>query len=194
MAEASPEAIELVLPRVEIPDARVRSTHGALITPGQRLGEKRVVVNSATVSEMLQRARQAASKAHAPYSGFHVGAAAIMADDPEQKVLTGSNVENSSYGATICGERSVLTQAAGLGFRQLRYLALSTVDSLNDTLANRSPCGMCRQMIREFVSLDGSEDALIFIDTAKEGALCEVFDVERLLPWGFNFAPPSKTK
>ena len=63
--------------------------------------------------------------------------------------------------------------------------AVSTVSTLDAELRDRSPCGVCRQVIREFA--DG--DTLILCDSGAEGPLGEVFDIERLLPHGFRFAP-----
>lgn len=186
------DLVTLTLPEVCLPDSVTATAAGRIIVPGQNLPERKIPVNVSLVSKLIASARAAADHAHAPYSNFHVGAALIMADDPQQRVIVGSNCENSSYGATICGERSALTAASSLGFRQLHYLALSTADSLNSPLCDRSPCGICRQSIREFVSRSkGAVDALIFVDTGEDGVLCEAFDIERLLPYGFNFASPA---
>lgn len=185
------ETITIALPQVAVADSTIESPAGRIIIPGQHLPEKRMDIDVAVVQQLLSTARAAAANAHAPYSNFHVGAALIMADDPEQRIITGANVENSSYGATICGERSALTTASSLGFRALRYLALSTADSLTSPLCDRSPCGICRQSIREFISRSSNaREALILVDTAEPGTLCEAFDIDRLLPYGFNFAPP----
>ena len=106
--------------------------------------------------------------AYAPYSKFHVGAALIMADDPKQTIFTGANIENSSYGVSNCGERTALFTAAAQGFRRLKYLAVSTADSLDGPLRERSPCGICRQAFREFVPLaSDAANALFFVDTAR---------------------------
>ncbi|MDA0812513.1 MAG: cytidine deaminase [Verrucomicrobia bacterium] len=184
-------SITIILPQVAIADSIIESPAGRIIVPGHHLPEKRVNIDAALAQQLLTAARATAANAHAPYSNFHVGAAVVMADDPERRIITGANVENGSYGATICAERSALAAASSLGFRALRYLALSTADSLTSPLCDRSPCGICRQTIREFIarSSDASE-ALILVDTAEPGTLCEAFDIDRLLPYGFNFAPP----
>ena len=114
-----------------------------------------------------------------------------MADDSEQTLFTGSNVENSSYGGTLCGERTAIFTAVSAGYRRLRYIAVSTIDSLDGPLSDRSPCGPCRQVIREFASGEGDSPSLILIDSGRDDVLCEVFDIDRLLPYGFNFAPPA---
>ena len=112
-----------------------------------------------------------------------------MADDPDGSVFSGSNVENSSYGATNCAERSALFAASSAGFRRLRIMALTTLDSRDAPLQGRSPCGVCRQVIREFAD----EDTLLAIDTGEEGKLCDLVDIERVLPWGFRFRGDAQT-
>ena len=181
--------VTITLPAVNIEMLKTQTPFGALVVPGHCIPEKRVDVNPAQISELISAAREAAANAYAPYSHFRVGAAVLMDDDPTATIYRGVNVENSSYGATVCAERTGLLHSNALGFRRLRYLAVSTFDALHSPLAERSPCGICRQTIKEFIghSIDADE-ALIFIDNGAEDTLCEVFDIERLLPYGFNFA------
>jgi cytidine deaminase len=96
--------------------------------------------------ELFRVAGEARLRAHAPYSHFAVGAAALYADG---SVVPGCNVENASYGATFCAERTALVSAVARGLVGLRALAL-VVDSKVPT----PPCGMCRQVMAEFA--DGS--------------------------------------
>lgn len=197
MAEMAEMAamVDVTLPAILLPDSVTETSAGRIVVPGHRIPEKTVRIDLEVLQQLLVAARQAARQAYAPYSNFHVGAAVLMADDPEQRMITGANVENSSYGATICGERSALARAVGLGFRKLRYLALSTADALSSPLCDRSPCGTCRQAVREFVArADGAPEALVIVDTARPGSLCEVFDIERLLPYGFSFSPPAAAR
>jgi cytidine deaminase len=183
------ETIELVLPALDIPDNVTQTAAGALKVPGARVPEKRVSLDVALAQDLIAHARVAAESAHAPHSHFHVGAAVVMADDPSGTIFSAANIENSSYGVTVCGERNALYAAASKGFRRIRYLAVSTVDSLGSPLSERSPCGVCRQAIREFTDQDVSVDkALILIDTKDPDILCEVMDIPRLLPHGFTFA------
>ncbi|MDA1311214.1 MAG: cytidine deaminase [Proteobacteria bacterium] len=182
------ETITLVLPAIEVPDHITDTPAGAVRVPGTRIPEKHVAIDAELLSELLTKARNAAAKAHAPHSHFHVGAAVIMADDPSGAVHCGANVENSSYGVTVCGERNALFGAVAKGFRRIKYLAVSTTDSLGGPLSERSPCGVCRQAIREFTGADVTlDDALILIDSGEDGVLCDVVDIERLLPHGFTF-------
>ena len=183
------EMMTLVLPALDTPDHLVDTSAGAIRVPGQRVSEKRVQVELETVSNLIKAARDAAATAHAPHSDFKVGAAVIKADHPTGAVYPGANIETSSYGVTSCGERTALYAAVAKGFRRIKYLAVSTTGSLDGPLSDRSPCGICRQAIREFTDPDMSlDDALIFVDTGEDDVLCDVVDIARLLPHGFTFA------
>ena len=96
------------------------------------------------LDELFVEARKAADFAYAPYSKFRVGAA-LLADDGT--VITGCNVENRSFGLTICAERSAIVKAVSLGKRSFNALAVSTPDSEIPV----GPCGACRQVLSEFM-------------------------------------------
>ena len=98
--------------------------------------------------DLLMRARKAATRAHCPYSNFHVGAAVRCADG---SVIDGCNVENASYGLSICAERVALFTAVSQGKRPLE-LAVSCVDAQTDASpGSRMPCGACRQVMQELL-------------------------------------------
>ncbi len=109
--------------------------------------------------DLVRTARDVASRAYCPYSDFHVGAAVIMDDDPQSKIYTGCNVENASYGATICAERNAITSAIADGHRHIGLLAIACPDSRDNKIHLRSPCGICRQVIGEF----GDDDLNIIL-------------------------------
>ncbi len=91
---------------------------------------------------MLEAARAVQRLAYAPYSGYRVGAALEGADG---RVFVGCNVENASYGLTICAERAALVAAVAAGVRQFRRIVV-----VSDSDPPASPCGACRQMLAEF--------------------------------------------
>jgi cytidine deaminase len=96
------------------------------------------------MESLFQRARAAAAAAYAPYSHFRVGAA-LLAEDGT--VYSGCNVENRSFGLTICAERNALCQGVAKGRRAFIALAIVTPDSKEPV----GPCGACRQVLSEFM-------------------------------------------
>jgi cytidine deaminase len=99
----------------------------------------------ADMSELLDKARQAAKASYCPYSHFRVGAALLCKDGT---VFTGTNVENRSYGLTNCAERSAIFKAVSAGKKEFQAMAVFTPDSAEAV----PPCGACRQVLSEFVS------------------------------------------
>lgn len=176
--------VELVLPAVARAAAVTQTPLGRLTVPSRDIPERRVMVDPVELARLRDAARDVAQRAHAPYSGFAVGAALVMADDPERRVFVGSNVENASYGGTICAERTAITQAAAAGFRRLAVLAVTCTQALHARLSDRSPCGICRQVIAEF-AVD-SPPTLVLVDSGEADALGEILDLDRLLPYAFK--------
>jgi len=101
-----------------------------------------------TAEQLQSAARKAAENAYAPYSGFRVGAALLFEDG---FIATGCNVENVSYGLTICAERNALFSAVAQRGSAHKIVAIA-VTNLNG--APSPPCGACRQVLSEFVSPD----------------------------------------
>jgi cytidine deaminase len=100
------------------------------------------------LENLLKQARQAAFHSYSPYSGFRVGAALKLTNG---EIVTGTNVENISYGLTICAERSALVAAVSQFGPGIRIEAVA-VANLNN--AASPPCGACRQMLSEFILPD----------------------------------------
>lgn len=101
-----------------------------------------------TDTALCAAAVAARAHAYAPYSGYAVGAALLAADGT---VYTGCNVENASYGATLCAERAAFANAIGNGCREFTALAVAGGQG-NTLLASFTPCGICRQVMAEFCS------------------------------------------
>ena len=127
----------------------------------------------AMLLSLLDRARQAAQHAYAPYSGFRVGAALCLTNG---ETVTGANVENVSYGLTLCAERSALVRAVSKFGPEIRIEAVA-VANLND--APSPPCGACRQVLAEFILPDAP---VIF--PADDGA--RMLPFRELLPLAFE--------
>ena len=122
-------------------------------------------------SELMYMAKEAMKSAYAPYSHFSVGAA-VETDDGE--VYCGCNIENSSYGATICAERTAISKAVSEGYRRITRIAIC--DS-NNSFA--WPCGICRQVMSEFAV----EDFYVILED--NGKLSNFF-LKELLPNSFS--------
>ncbi len=98
------------------------------------------------IKELVKLAIEAREKAYVPYSKFKVGAAIEMEDG---SVFTGCNIENASYGATNCAERTAIFKAVSEGHSIMKKIAI-----VGDMLAFTAPCGICRQVIAEFAAKD----------------------------------------
>ena len=116
---------------------------------------------------LVQAAKAARLHAHAPYSNFFVGAALECADG---SVFTGCNVENLSFGLTICAERVAIGAAVAAGKRDFRCIAVAA-----DTSEPVSPCGACRQVMAEF-------NPALPIILSTLGGKTEEFTLDQLLP------------
>lgn len=127
---------------------------------------------------LIQAAREARERAHAPYSRFKVGAAALTKDG---RVFGGCNVENASYGLCNCAERTALFAAIAAGCRPGDFTHLAVVA---DTPGPVSPCGACRQ-----VMLEMGGPSLIVLLANLRGAMAET-TVAQLLPGGFTLDAP----
>ncbi len=109
---------------------------------------------------LIEAALKAREHAHAPFSGFRVGAAV---EDAEGRVYTGCNIENASYGLTLCAERVAVFKALSEGARRFKRIVVAA-----DTDRLTPPCGSCRQVLWEFcgdvevvlVNLAGSQESL----------------------------------
>lgn len=125
-------------------------------------------------SKLKEACTEAKARSYSPYSKFRVGASILYSDGT---IVKGANVENASYPAGICAERSALTIAVNQGLRESKIQAIGVTSDINELV---SPCGICRQTIREFAPLDTP----IYMWTCS-GALT-VRTLEELLPLSFG--------
>lgn len=123
-----------------------------------------------TNKELLELARTASDKAYSPYSGVKVGAAL---ETKTGKIYTGVNVENASYGGTICAERTAMVKAVSEGEREFTRIAVA------GSIKNLVPCGICRQFMSEF------NPVMDVIYEDKDGNMVET-NLEKLFPCGFS--------
>lgn len=130
--------------------------------------------------ELVAAACAAAVHAYAPASGFHVGAAVL---DDRGVIHRGCNVENASYGLTVCAERNAVFRAVGEGMRRVVAVAVHTpVDPPG------SPCGACRQVLAEF-----ADDSCPVLLVGRSPGY-EQMTLGELLPRPFRFGPTSESR
>ncbi len=120
--------------------------------------------------KLIKEALKAQKIAYVPYSGFRVGAA-VLTEDGE--IFSGCNIEIASYSPTICAERTAIFKAISEGNRKIK--AIAVVGDSDFTY----PCGVCRQVIREF-----GKDAIIIIANSEEDY--KKYTLEELLPYSFG--------
>lgn len=125
-----------------------------------------------TPTALLERATQARERAWAPYSRFFVGAAGLLSDGT---IVTGANVENASYGLTVCAERHVVANAVLAGQPRLQALAV-VVDAPEPV----TPCGACRQVLAELC-----EPSLVIYSRTLSGMEAQ-YTLGELLPHAFG--------
>ena len=129
--------------------------------------------------ELLNLARDVAQRAHCPYSHFRVGAAVVAGG----KTYVGVNIEISSYGLTLCAERSALAAAVSDGAGPITQVAVACIDAPRGApLYECTPCGACRQWVADLAPY-----AVIYID----GDIRD-FTIADLLPYAFSLSPTNQ--
>jgi cytidine deaminase len=127
-------------------------------------------ISSDDKARLLQAARDALKRAYAPYSNFRVGAAVLT---EKGSLFTGCNVENASYGLTVCAERAAIVSAVA----QEGAMRIKAIAVVNDSRSDCPPCGACRQVIFEF-----GPDAIVIFQS--HGGV-EEMHISELLPESF---------
>lgn len=155
----------------------------------------KVSLSEDKIRKLITEALAARQNAYAPYSHYRVGAAILCEDRNGKKcspggyqIVRGCNIENASYGATICGERVALFSAVAAGYRRFSALALAAgADTLSEddlaesSLPYPSPCGICRQALREF-----TDPKTFPVICAKSVTDYRIYTLEQLLPDSFG--------
>ena len=121
-------------------------------------------------SDLIKEALKAKDNAYVPYSNFHVGAALVTEDG---QLFTGCNIEIASYSPSLCAERTAIFKAVSQGHRKIKEIAV--VGDSNFTY----PCGVCRQVLREF-----GKDAIIYVANSPEDY--REYRLDELLPNSFG--------
>ncbi len=124
--------------------------------------------------QLLNLAKEASNYAYAPYSNFKVGAAVLF---ESKNIYSGCNVENSSYGLSLCAERNAISNGISNGEHKIEKIAIF---SPNTYLC--FPCGACRQWIMELSKDKNTE--IILQDDSKDGI--KIFSIDQLLPFAFS--------
>lgn len=130
------------------------------------------MVNQQIVKRLVEKALEAKKHAYTPYSHFRVGACLLAENGKEYQ---GANIENASFGATICAERNAIMQAVFDGAKKIKLLAV--VSSAKDFCM---PCGICRQVMLEFAAPD-----FCLISANADGDF-KTYSMEEILPHGFD--------
>ncbi|MBR4682631.1 MAG: cytidine deaminase [Elusimicrobiaceae bacterium] len=135
-------------------------------------------LNNKTVQQLLDAAQAIREHSYSPYSKFKVGAAVLTEDDT---IFCGTNVENASYGLTICAERNAMFAAVSAGYR--RFKALALVTKKIPGIPFNAPCGACRQVMSEF--MDPSAPVyMAVLDGKKRTVYCKT--LKELIPFAFT--------
>ena len=134
--------------------------------------------------ELIRKALEVRQKAYAPYSGFMVGAALLCKDG---RIFTGCNIENASYGATNCAERTAFLKAVSEGYREFTAIAIAGGRKEAQSLEYCAPCGICRQVMSEFCDSDAF---LVILPRSEEDY--KSYTLGQLLPLGFTSADMEK--
>ena len=129
-----------------------------------------------TPEQLIEKAKEAMQHAYVPYSGYKVGAALLCADGT---VYGGCNIENASYSPTNCAERTAFFKAVYDGHRD--FVAIAVVGGKDGKITGAfPPCGVCRQVMREFCN----DDFMIYVGGA--GDTYQALTMAQILPYSFN--------
>ena len=129
------------------------------------------------IAKLISTALLARESAYVPYSGYAVGAALLTADSD---IYKGCNIENASYGATNCAERTAFFKAVSEGEREFQAIAIAGGIAGEEPVDYAYPCGVCRQVMKEFCEPDFK------VIVVKSVSDYKIFTLDELLPYGFG--------
>ena len=132
------------------------------------------MIQKEDITRLYEAAVAVRKNSYSPYSNFKVGASLLLDDNT---IVSGTNVENSSYGLACCAERNALFTAVGMGYKNENIKALLVVANTDGPC---SPCGACRQVISELMD----KDADVILTNRKNDI--KMFTVKELLPFSFS--------
>ena len=137
--------------------------------------QDRKTLSRAKKNKLIDLALKARKSAYCPYSHYAVGAAVLTSSG---KIYSGCNVENSSYGLSICAERNAIFNAVACGDKKITALCVAT--------KSPKPCGACRQVLMEFA---GHASPVLLVDVSLKDPFSNVLETTaaHLLPWAFVF-------
>lgn len=138
--------------------------------------EKNIPIYKEDIIKIIQEAKEARELAYAPYSGFKVGAALLTA---EGQIITGCNIENAAYSPGNCAERTAVFKAVSSGVKDFKAIAIVAGKERIDDYT--SPCGMCRQVLREFVN-----PCDFYVIMAKSEDDYRIMTLDELFPMSFG--------
>ncbi len=137
--------------------------------------QDRKTLSRAQKNKLIELALKARKSAYCPYSHYAVGAAVLTSSG---KIYSGCNVENSSYGLSICAERNAIFNAVACGDKKIIALSVAT--------KSPKPCGACRQVLMEFA---GHGSPVLLVDVSLKDPFSNILETTagHLLPWAFVF-------
>ena len=135
------------------------------------------LISETEETELVRQALEARKQAYAPYSGYTVGAALLTVNGHR---YLGGNIENASYGATNCAERTAFFKAVSEGERKFTAIAIAGGTAGEDPVEYAYPCGICRQVMQEFCR----DDFVIYVVNSEQDY--QRYTLKELLPYGFG--------
>ena len=130
------------------------------------------------IKDLIKKACEARANSYAPYSGYAVGAALLCDDDT---VISGCNMENAAFGPGICAERCAIYKAVSEGYRHFKAIAVAGSPAGEPVSQYASPCGVCRQVMREF-----ADPASFMVFVAGPADEYRSYTLDELLPDSFG--------